>query len=806
MVFRTLDRYVIRELLLPMGLSLVLLTFILVIPPILREAEELIVKGIAWSTFLHVLVLLLPQALSLTIPMSVLLGILIGFGRLSADREFMALQACGVSPFRLIRPVALVALVATAATAHQIIVALPDANQTFREITFNVIANRAESNVKPRVFYDEFPNRTVYARDVMPGGWREVFLADTSQPNQTTVYFAKEGRLLVDRAARSVALELTNGTRHTTSTAKPDEYEGGGYKSVLIHLDPDTVFSNIKPTKTATEMSIAELEASIAAGAATHDPGNVERFSIQQKFAIPAACLVLAVIGLALGVSNRKDGRFSSFVLGFGVIFAYYVVLWTVRAAAFTGRIPAGLGPWIPNLIFGTAGVALLFWRARSADRTVRISVPAFWRHGGADEAAAGGHGVGSGQPAQRIVLVIRVPHVDFSRLPRPALLDLYVSGQYLRIFFLGLFGLLGIFYISTFMDLADKLFRGSATTLMLLRYFVFQTPQYVYYIIPMSALVATLVTVGMMTRSSELVIMRACGISLYRAVAPLLLFAVAGSAALFALQERVMAYSNREADRLNRALRDLPPASFGRLDRRWMVGETGDIYHYDFFDAKTNEFQQFVVYHLDRVRWDLRSMTHASRLALARRAAPGEEVEKGERGESVDGAAAAGWTGFRGWSREFSEATHGSLTKTVVKYATFAERALPLEAPGYFKTDEPDAALMTYGQLKTYVAQLRVGGYNVMPYMVALQRKVAFPFVTVVMTLLAVPFAVTTGRRGALYGVGVAIVLAITYWLMLSVCAAIGAGGLLSPVLAAWTPNILFGAVAAYLILTVRT
>ena len=289
-----LDRYVIRELLLPMGLSLVLLTFILVIPPILREAEELIVKGIAWSTFLHVLVLLLPQALSLTIPMSVLLGILIGFGRLSADREFVALQACGVSPFRLIRPVAFVAVVATAATAHQIIVALPDANQTFREITFNVIANRAESNVKPRVFYDEFPNRTIYARDVMPGGWRDVFLADTSQPNQTTVYFAKEGRLLVDRAKRSVALELTSGTRHTTSTTKPDEYEGADYERVLIHLDPNTVFPNIKPTKTPTEMSIAELKASIAAGAAIHDPGNVQRFTIQQKFAIPVACLVLA--------------------------------------------------------------------------------------------------------------------------------------------------------------------------------------------------------------------------------------------------------------------------------------------------------------------------------------------------------------------------------------------------------------------------------------------------------------------------------------------------------------------------------
>ena len=145
-------------------------------------------------------------------------------------------------------------------------------------------------------------------------------------------------------------------------------------------------------------------------------------------------------------------------------------------------------------------------------------------------------------------------------------------------------------------------------------------------------------------------------------------------------------------------------------------------------------------------------------------------------------------------------------MTRTIVTYAPFAARRLPLESPGYFRSDEPDAALMTYGQLKEYVERLRAGGYNVMPLMVSLQRKVAFPFVTLVMTLLAVPFAVTTGRRGALYGIGVGIVLAITYWMMQSVLAAVGAGGLLSPILAAWTPNVLFAAAAVYLILTVRT
>ena len=252
------------------------------------------------------------------------------------------------------------------------------------------------------------------------------------------------------------------------------------------------------------------------------------------------------------------------------------------------------------------------------------------------------------------------------------------------------------------------------------------------------------------------------------------------------------MAYSNREADRLNRVIRGLPPASFGALDRRWMIAQNGDIYHYDVFDARRNEFHQFAVYHLDPARWDLRKVTRANRVVLTQR--------EGDDGQGVE------WVGSTGWSREFSETTEQSVTKTKVKYDRFFQRTLPLEPPAYFKSDEPDAALMTYGQLKQYVEQLELGGYDVVPYLVALQRKVAFPFVTVVMTLLAVPFAVSTGRRGALYGVGIGIVLAIAYWLINSVSGAIGAAGLLSPVLAAWTPNILFAAAAAYLILTVRT
>ena len=151
-------------------------------------------------------------------------------------------------------------------------------------------------------------------------------------------------------------------------------------------------------------------------------------------------------------------------------------------------------------------------------------------------------------------------------------------------------------------------------------------------------------------------------------------------------------------------------------------------------------------------------------------------------------------------------DANKRDSVRPVVNYTPFAERTVSLEPPSYFKTEEAEADRMTYGELKDYIAQLKASGYHVVPYMVQLQRKVAFPFVTLVMTLLAVPFAVTTGRRGAFYGIGVGIVLALVYWTALSIFGALGAGGWMSPMLAAWAPNILFGAAAAYMLLTVRT
>ena len=265
-------------------------------------------------------------------------------------------------------------------------------------------------------------------------------------------------------------------------------------------------------------------------------------------------------------------------------------------------------------------------------------------------------------------------------------------------------------------------------------------------------------------------------------------------------MQENVLAYSNRRADAILHVMRGFPAKTFGVLSRSWIVGQEGDIYHYEIFDPTRNLFDRLTLFALDTEDWRLTALTYATEVVLM--PSPGSDADRG-----------FAWQGRQVWTRAFttarprnSKAARRAGVRRSPVYTPYADAKLPLEPPTYFKTDEPEAERMTYAQLSSYIEQLRTSGFHVVPYMVQLQRKVAFPFVTLIMTLLAVPFAVTTGRRGALYGIGAGIVLAIVYWTMMSVFGAVGAGGLISPMLAAWAPNILFAAAAAYLILTVRT
>jgi LPS export ABC transporter permease LptG len=285
------------------------------------------------------------------------------------------------------------------------------------------------------------------------------------------------------------------------------------------------------------------------------------------------------------------------------------------------------------------------------------------------------------------------------------------------------------------------------------------------------------------LTKNSELIIMKACGISLYRVALPMLAGALLSGATLFVLDQTILGPSNRQADAVRAVMNGGSPQALDLLNRQWVTGSRGEIYNYNYFDPSTSTLTGLSVYQFSG---GMRSLVRRSYAERARYA--GSPARPNQ------------WHAEQGWTREL---TASGDTR---RFSAQPQADLLLEPPSFFSTRQPEPEFMSYSQLRDNIAQLRSSGFDVIAQQVALERKVSFPFVTLIMTLIAVPFAVTAGRRGAMYGIGVGIVLAISYWVAFSVFAALGTGGVIAPALAAWAPNLLFGAGAVYLLLTVRT
>jgi LPS export ABC transporter permease LptG/LPS export ABC transporter permease LptF len=797
-VLKTLDRYVIREILPPALISLLIFTFVLEIPPVMAQLEQLVAKGVSWGIAGRMLLTLIPQALGLTIPMALLVGLLVGLGRMSSDREAVALLATGVSPYRLLRPVLLLALVAGAATLYVMLKAIPDANQTFRQLSYDVISKKVENDVHPQVFFDDFPGWVLFTRDIEThgGGWKDVLVADTRTPDQPTVFLAHEGRLVLDRAKRTVELRLKDGTKYgntTISNGKPAVETFRFPGELVVSLDPNSVFPRVDLLQRGlAEMTIPELRSQMADKLAHHLPPHQEIIFIQQKFSFPAACVVLAIIGLALGLTVAREGKFAGFVVGVGVIFAYYILMYLADAVAKGYYSSAGAAGtltiaeaarWVPNVVLLPVGILALIWRARWAEGRLpfrwahRLSAraAAWWtaRQAQASNAAPESHAGAPGRRGDRVIVVIRIPSPSWML---PNILDRYISRLYARTAGISFLALLGLFYISTFIDRSDKMFKGQASASQVATLLAYMTPQFVYYVIPLAALLSVLVTFGILSRTSEISVMKACGISVYRMSAPLLAISLAWSLALFGLEQRIMARANQRAEAADAVIRGRPPRTSNPLDRRWLVGRDGDIYHYSYFDPRTRALDRLIVYRPAKGQWALESETYTPRARFT----------------------GGTWQAQNGWRQGF--------TPRDTRWEAFSARALPLEPPDYFEAEEPLADMMTVPQLKKYIDDLHATGIDVVPLSVELQRKLAFPFVTVVMTLLAIPFAMTTGKRGTLYGIGIGIVLALSYWIVGGAFTAIGKAGLLAPALAGWAPNIIAAGSAGYLLLTTKT
>jgi LPS export ABC transporter permease LptF/LPS export ABC transporter permease LptG len=807
---RILDGYLVREMLAPFAVGLLVFTFVLLIDQIPRLLGVLVARSADLDTIVRVFLCLLPSIFAVTIPMAFLLGVLLAFGRMAADSEIVALRAVGVSPLRLLVPVMMMAGATGLLTFYVNAVALPAANQAYRELVFSLLVSGARTKVKPRTFTDDIlPGRMMlYVSDIAAdtGQWKNLLIYDTRDAHEKKLIVAKTGELVIDKANHTVRVQLGQGSQHTFNLADPAAYDRMDIgKEMGWDLPFDEFFP--KPSTTLSrgdrEMTLPQLEEQIRTLKGQGKPRTEwARFAVEwhKKFAIPTACIVFGLLGLALSLGSKKEARSSAFALSIAIIFVYYILIRLGEQAGDTGMMPPFFAMWSANLVLGAMAVGLLWLNLREAafdplDPSHYLAwVPKIRRQRAprlpARRAAPG--------PTSRPVVVVRIPRLT---LGFPSLLDRYIAWGWVGYVLLVLLAFASIYFLAEFMDLVDDFQHNHVKGVVVVHYYAYHIFQICFTVVPIAVLVGVLITLGILARRNEITAMMAGGISVYRAAGPVIGMGLLASLGLYAMQEYLLPQTNKIAAMDFNVIKGRPAQSSDQFDRRWILATDNRFYNFDYMVEKHGPRQAalaepaasedfslygFSMYGVDPRTWDLRERVFASR--------------------AVWNAATRTYDLERGWRR--NTGPNSSLRRFDVERvrAIGPEPGGEIEPPGYFKREDRPSDTMGFGELRRYVAYLEAHAFDVAALKVQLHRKLAFPMVGLIMTLLGVPFSFVVARRGALYGIGVSIVIAIVYWAVLGIFEALGNNALLHPALAAWAPNVMFGAAGIYLLLTLDT
>jgi LPS export ABC transporter permease LptG len=490
---------------------------------------------------------------------------------------------------------------------------------------------------------------------------------------------------------------------------------------------------------------------------------------LHQRLAFPAACFVFALIAVPLGAQPRRGGRAAGSLLAIIVIAAYYLLLVTGAGFARQGVVSPAVGMWAANLILAIFAIALFprmeRYRGEVAAPALLTRLGALWR-----------------LIRRRTVRVkprpspVRAENGEVllpSYSSLPSIIDLYILRRFFYFFLVIMLAFLFLFEIFTFFELAEDIRRHNVTFLVVVNYFRYLIPYSVYQFTPLGALVSVLVTLGILSKNNEIVALKASGISLYRIALPILFAGLAIALALIVLDDTYLPYANQRQDAYRAIIKGKPPQTYTR-PQRWIFGENSKVYNYDLFDPKEKLFGGLSVIELDPITFQMRRRVFATR---ARWLDPEQT-----------------WVLESGWVRDFHEGS-------VARYAPFTVTTLPelTEPPSYFNREVIQAFQMSWRDLRLYIDGLHNAGFDVSSLNVQWHKKIAYPLIAPISMMLAVPFALFVGSRGAVGGVAMGVGIGIAYWALSALTEAMGGIGQLPPVLSAWSPDLIFFFLALY-------
>ncbi len=779
---RILTRYILREVLSHGLLGGVVFTFVLFMPR-LSTILGLVVRGSASvGEVTRFILYTLPSTLILTIPMAVLVGILLGLSRLASDSEITAMRASGFGVMSFVRVCSIATVAALLVGLVNALVVAPRSAAALLRLETELKTSQASYEVQPRVFYEDFKNYVLYVQDTHPvqgaALWEHVFLADLSQPASPYITTAEQA-VVVNGAHGLLRLHLRDGSRHEISPKDPNQYD------ISTFADTDTPIQtgendDIRLTRNDTPLLAVPVR---QLWQQRHGPqGRQYTIELNKRFSYPVACIVLMLVGVPLGLSSRRGGKGGGFVATIGLVFIYYFFSSTGVALAKQGKLSPFLGVWTANILFAILGNWLL--HGLSHGDLYHFNAPIL-------RVFAALRDFGKRFVPSALRSDAASPERHSKRAGRswrfPLIFDSYVVQQFLSTLALVLLSFITLSLFFSFFELLGDIIRNRTALVTVGDYLLNLIPYMVYNLTPLCALLAVLITFGALSRSSELTAMKASGVSIYRLIAPVMLLTAVIAMALFAFDEFYLPTANRRQESLRSVIKGKPAQTFQRPDRKWIsgqqdsVGQPARIFYYQFFDPDKDVFANLTVFEFQPGTFRLQRRIFAA----------------GARWDQPTG----NWVFENGWQRTFQG-------ETVSSYQPFTLSAFPeiREQPTYFKKEERPSQEMSYAELGSYIRDLKQSGFDTMRLRVQLNRKLAYPLITLVMALLAVPFALTVGKRGGLAGVATAIAMAILYTFVSGIFESMGNVNALPPTLAAWSPDLLFALAGGYLLLRTPT
>jgi lipopolysaccharide export system permease protein len=370
-IARTLSLYVMREALVYSALAFFVLTLVLLTQNLLRRLDQLFLVGMTMRDLRVVVECIFPVALSYSIPLAFLIGILLSVRRFSADGELRGLGSTGISPTAFLLPHIALGLIATGVSAWLLTSVEHESRRELVQL-FKTAAARG-AILEPGKFR-EIGRRVVFVEDRdRDGNLAGVMILDQSQTHRPYRIFADRGRFHFNEETAQIELELWNGDLHFAPTeGKPRRYERIYFEEFSYQLDVGHILrGNFGPVR-PKQMNLAELRA-VLSRAEAGDPLNEldqrnpleYELEIHRRRTLPFAPLLFAGVAVPIALASEDRGRAVGMLLVLSAAFGYYALAGAMESLAEQPWLSAAFASWIPNILFAGLGLALTLFEQK---------------------------------------------------------------------------------------------------------------------------------------------------------------------------------------------------------------------------------------------------------------------------------------------------------------------------------------------------------------------------------------------------------------------------------------------------------